>query len=362
MAESRPFVFIKMTPEADQPPAVSVIIPTYNRAASLRRVLMALADQLVTAQRYEVLVISDGSTDTTAQLCAELDVPYALRFFEQQNQGPAAARNRGVQEARGTVLLFLDDDVVPERNLISEHMRLHKRDPRAVVIGPLLLPSDARLQPWIRWEAKMLVKQYDDMEEGRWAVSPRQFYTGNASVARAAVIEIGGFDPSFTRAEDVELAYRLADIGMRFYFEPEARGWHYARRSFSSWLRIPDAYGRNDARMYTEQDRGWILEAVGWEFHQRHRLIRALGHLCVGRRWACALVVQACRVIAALATVIPTEAGYTIAGYAYSVIFNIRYWNGIAAALGPRAFWAFVRQFTPSAKNERPEESLIPSR
>src|SRR5262249_43416700 len=102
-----------------RPPRVSVITPTYNRKNSLISTLQALARQTVTPATFEVVVISDGSSDGTAEALAGLATPYALRCFEQDHQGPAAARNLGVHEAHGELLVFLDDDVVPDPELIA---------------------------------------------------------------------------------------------------------------------------------------------------------------------------------------------------------------------------------------------------
>lgn len=144
-------------------PRVSLVTPTYNRKDSLLATLRALTRQTVSPTSFEALIISDGSTDGTAEACAQLDVPYTVRYFEQDHQGPAAARNLGLQEARGEIIVFLDDDVVPEPELIAVYLALHDEHPHAVGVGPLLPPPDMRLQPWVWWEEKMLLQQYDDL-------------------------------------------------------------------------------------------------------------------------------------------------------------------------------------------------------
>src|SRR5258707_10281865 len=98
---------------------LSVVIPTYNRCASLRRLLDALARQTLSADRFEVIVVDDGSSDGTRELLRTLKTPYALVSIEQPNQGPGAARNRGVRAASGDLILFLDDDVVPMDDLLD---------------------------------------------------------------------------------------------------------------------------------------------------------------------------------------------------------------------------------------------------
>jgi GT2 family glycosyltransferase len=347
MTTTHPRPTPRPTPRLAPPPALSIVIPTYNRRASLLRTLAALAQQTVDPASFEALVVSDGATDGTLDACRALALPYPLRLFEQQNAGPAVARNLGVHEARAPLVLFLDDDVVPDPELIAEHLRLHAEQSGRVVIGPLLPPPDARLLPWVHWEEETLLKQYRALEEGHWPPSPRQFYTGNASVAREAILEAGGFNPAFTRAEDVELAYRLRDRGLGFAFAARARGWHYASRSFASWLRIPGAYGRNDVIMGRDQGHGAILRQLGGEFHERHAWLRALVRLGLSHPRAADALVWLFTALATVVRRVPGAWGYRPASACFSVIFNLRYYEGASDQLGHERFWALVAEHAP---------------
>lgn len=329
---------------------LSVVTPTYNRVSALRKLLLALAQQTVDPGAFEVLVISDGSTDGTDECCRTLDAPYTLRYFEQDHLGPAAARNLGVREARGDIILFLDDDIVPDTGLVAAHLRVHEQDPTAVAMGTMLPPRDVCLQPWVDWEEEQLLQQYSAMLRGTWKPTPRQFYTGNASVARAAVLAAGAFDEHFKRAEDIELAYRMGDQGATFYFLPEAQGWHYAQRSFKSWLTIPNAYGHADVLMARQGGRPSILVAAGEEFHYRHAVVRALGRFAVGRPKRYTAIIALCSAAAHTLTMFATDLGYAAASYFFSIIFNLSYWQGICEDLGPEAFWALIAEHAPRPK------------
>ena len=129
----------------------------------------------------------------------------------------------------------------------------------------------------------MLYKQYAAMERGDWEATARQFYTANASIARRHLLDAGGFDEAFRRAEDVELAYRLADRGLRFTFAKDAVVDHHAERSFASWLDIARQYGRNDVIFGRDLGQRWLLDSIATEFHGRHRLVRALTRTCAPR-------------------------------------------------------------------------------
>ncbi len=316
-------------------PAISVVIPTYNRLDRLRRVLAALAHQTSPREDREIVVVSDGSTDGTDAFLAEAARRNEVVFCSQPNQGPAAARNRGVERARADIVLFVDDDVIATPPLLERHLANHQREgPGAVVIGPMLTPPDFELAPWVRWEQDMLYKQYDAMERGEYGATFRQFYTGNASLARDQVLAVGGFDTRFRRAEDVELAYRLHEAGARFTFDPQAVGYHYADRSFRSWLQNAYDYGANDVVFAREHPGNRILEMVSREYGHRHALVRGVTRACLGRRRTAAAARQIFRGAATVAEAVHAPA---VARAALSGLYNLNYYEGMAEQLGGAA-------------------------
>jgi GT2 family glycosyltransferase len=321
---------------------LSVVVPTYNRLPRLRQVIAGLERQQFPRERFEVVVVSDGSSDGTHEYLGAIRTPLALRFVPQANQGPAAARNTGFRQASGAYVLFIDDDVVPTPQLLAEHMRLHDGQADLVVLGPMLDPPDARLLPWVAWEQAMLMKQYEAMVRGDWEPTARQFYTGNTSLARAHLLASGGFDARFRRAEDVELGYRLHARGLRFVFNPQAVGHHYAERSFRSWLETPYAYGRNDV-IFSRESQRWLLDTIAGEFAGRNLLTRALVRACLNRPRASQLTQAALAGSGALFGRLGARRG---AQAAYSAIFNLRYYQGVADELaGPQPAGAALPAF-----------------
>ena len=327
---------------------VTVILPTYNRLQRLQKVLAGLAAQ--TYPNLDVIVVSDGSTDGTdayLQKPSFLQKPgFSARALFQPNQGVAATRNHGLQEAAGELVLFIDDDVVPAPQLIAEHVKWHEANGADVVVmGPMLTPPDFAMKPWVQWEQAMLTKQYDDMAAGRWQPTARQFYTGNTSLRRQHLLDAGGFDANFRRAEDVELAYRLADRGLRFLFNAEAVGYHYAERSFASWLAIPYVYGRNDVIFTRDKGQTWLLSTIAYEFrHSRHPLIQRLARLCLDRPRLSQFVIATSKQIALLGHTLRLP---QIPRFAYSAIFNLRHYQGISDELGGKqAFFELAANAT----------------
>lgn len=328
----------------DPSPCISVVIPTFNRRDRLARVLESLARQDL-AEPFEVIVVSDGSTDTTDDYLRSADVPLPVVALTQRNQGPSAARNLGVANASSELVLFVDDDVVPAPGLVRTHLAAHRSlGERMAVIGPMINPSDHEMSPWVAWEQQMLAKQYRDMSNGVYAATARQLYTGNASMRAADFNEAGGFDTRFRRAEDVELAYRLDDIAVRFHFAPEAIGLHYAERSYGAWRDAAFTYGANDVVFARDLHRQWIFGFLRYSFKRQHPATRLLVARCIhSARWREGTK----RVLE------PLVRGKGIGGrrimrvitrYALSAIYAVEYYCGVADELGsPDAFERLVR-------------------
>ncbi len=235
-------------------------------------------------------------------------------------------------EARAPLIVFLDDDVVPDEALIATHMAAQRGQERLVTIGPLLPPADFHLNAWAAWEERALCQQYDAMAAGRWRATYRQFYTGNAAVLRRNILDAGAFDRRYRRAEDVEFALRLRDHGLAFAFLPEARGWHYVQRSFTSWQQMAAAYGQADVAMSEDGFRE-VLAVVTEEFPHRNRVVRMVTHLCVGRPALTKTMLKALGMLVQLGDKLRIASiNYALC----SVIFNLSYYSGLAKALGGR--------------------------
>ncbi|MEA2670482.1 MAG: hypothetical protein QOG45_702 [Chloroflexota bacterium] len=317
-----------MTTSDGDLPTVCVVIPTRHRLSQLLRVLDALEQQDFPRELVETVVVVDGDPATAEALAGRSGVD----ALHQDNGGPAAARNAGVARARAELVAFLDDDVVPPRGWLRRHAEAHRSRENLVVIGPLLpSQSGVRESPWVRWEARMLGRQYADMTAGRWSATPRQFYTGNVSVRREHLVGAGGFDASLRRAEDVELGFRLRDLGLCFEFHPDAAARHEASRPYRSWTWAAREYGRMDALMGTRLGRPEVLEAAGREFHGRHRLTR----MAVLRSLRRPCLASALSWLGAPLARTALRAGLTgVSDLICGGVFNVLYWQGMSDAIG----------------------------
>jgi GT2 family glycosyltransferase len=337
-------------------PRISIVVPTYNRVDRLRRVLVALAEQSVPTPDIEVIVVSDGSTDGTDEFLTGDDLPRPVVAVFQENGGPGAARNNGVQHATADLVLFVDDDVVATPTLVAEHLAAQREHPGTVVIGPMLTPPDHPMTPWVRWEQTMLYKQYDALAAGRYTATARQFYTGNACMPRRLFDDHGGFDESLRRAEDIELAYRLADDGVEFHFHRAAEAHHYAERSLDSWCDIAYQYGRNDVVFARYPGRDKLGGFLAWTFSQHKLPLRIVTWVTVSSRWLSRITVAALRIAGRGGQWVDDRTDGRmgvdkVTRSALSLIYSILYHRGMADELGgPARFKEMMRtgSVTPS--------------
>ncbi len=231
----------------------SVVIPTFRRPETLFPVLEALARQTAPPE-FEVLVVDDGSGDDTAARLAAHRAPYPFRFFTQENGGPASARNRGVRAASGEVVLFLGDDTVPEPPLLAVHGKAHaERRPYPVaVLGYTTWPRDLRVSPFLHHINEYGLQFGYGLIRDTEQVPFNFFYTSNVSLPRRLLLDAGLFDTSFPHAawEDIEVAYRLMQQGMRMLYRPEAVARHHHDITFASFRRRQEKAGEAAAIFY----------------------------------------------------------------------------------------------------------------
>lgn len=198
--------------------SVSIIIPTFNGAPRIGSCLEALLKQAA-GRDIEILVVNDGSTDNTADFVARYS---GVRLITQSNAGPAAARNRGALEARGTIILFTDDDCVPMPEWLSA-MTDPFKDSNVVGAKGVYRTRQRRVV------ARFVQSEYEDKYRLMSDVPNIDFIdTYSAGFRRDRFLEMNGYDISFpvACAEDVEFSYRMSSRGWTMKFAPCAIVYH----------------------------------------------------------------------------------------------------------------------------------------
>ncbi|MBJ7608234.1 MAG: FkbM family methyltransferase [Candidatus Dormibacteraeota bacterium] len=244
-------------------PAVSLVIPTYNRPETLRRLLSAVGRSEPPVGGLEVIVVDDGSAHDTAEIAGS----FGARHIRQQNAGPAAARERGWRAAAGESIVFLDDDCVPAPDAIR---RLADALETVDGVGARVLPlsGDDIVSEFVHLEGLVGHGLAGDGRI-RWLV------TAAVAFRRSALEHVGGFDLGFRAAgEDVDLTLRLLEAGHHLRLEPAAVVYHDHCKGLGNLSKIYFRRGRAAPRLS-------LKHAI-----YRTDTMRSVGGYLVPREWA----------------------------------------------------------------------------
>ena len=203
---------------------ISVVIPTYNRRFILEKCLQALEHQDPSGEieNYEVVVVDDGSSDGTPDWLRQNASQFPkVRLVEQQHGGPAEGRNRGVDHAKGDVIVFIDSDLDVTSSFLASHARALSRrwnqqgDRLCFTYGAVINTANFD-QP---------TAERHKLRDLSWAY----FATGNVAIDREVLERSGLFDLGFRLYgwEDLELGERLRQMGVELVKCPEAVGYHW---------------------------------------------------------------------------------------------------------------------------------------
>ncbi len=203
---------------------ISIVIPTYNRLLILEKCLLALEKQKKSKyfDDFEVIVVDDGSTDgTVSWLEKNSDLFPHLLIIEQEHGGPGEARNKGVNQAKGNVIVFIDSDLVVTNSFLENHSLALKK-----------AWEKRRNKLCFTYGAVVNTSNFEDptsephkLSDISWAY----FATGNVAIDKNTLLRSGLFDPAFRLYgwEDLELGERLRRMGTVLIRCPKAVGYHW---------------------------------------------------------------------------------------------------------------------------------------
>jgi GT2 family glycosyltransferase len=239
---------------------IAVVIPTLGRPAMVARVLDRLERQTAPAEAVQVLVVADAQErDLPALDRVVAGRPFETRRLQAARPGASAARNAGWRAASAPLVLFLDDDVLPEPQLVAEHLAWHRREPAEPVgvLGHVRWADGLRVTPFMRWLEHGIQFDYPAIEgvEAGWG----RFYTANASVKRALVERVGGFDEERLPFgyEDLDLALRMHEQEQfRLLYNRAAVAEHLHEMDLGYWRRRVPRIARAERR-FTELHPGF---------------------------------------------------------------------------------------------------------
>jgi GT2 family glycosyltransferase len=273
---------MKRSPE----PFVSLVIPTYQRCASVERLLQALNQQSLAAEKYEVIVVIDGSIDGTREMLDRAQTPFRLKSIWQTNQGRASACNRGIRAARGSLVVLLDDDMEPSPQLLDAHWNAHMGNPRLGVLGAVPIRLEPSSPPIMQFIGAKFNQHLEKLAQSGYTLNLRDFYSGNFSARRMVLMEVGLFDENYKiyGNEDLDLSWRLRQAGIQLVYNAEASATQNYEKDYAALARDNIAKGKTSillARLhpevlpeiklstYNQESKKWRLVRTGLLFLSR---------------------------------------------------------------------------------------------
>lgn len=259
---------------------ISIIVPTYQRCGSVKRLLKAFEKQVFPPNDFEVLVVIDGSRDATETLIAKTKTPYHLRAICQPNRGRAAACNTGIRRADSEVIILLDDDMVPVSEFLAAHWRAHQEQKRVGVLGAVPVLTSSGLSGASRYIAEKFGQHLQKLSQPGYQLNLRDFYSGNFSIRREHLLEVGLFDEDFKQYgnEDLELALRLRKARISLVYCNQALAYQHYEKDFSALAqdniakgktavlfvqKHPEVYSELKIGTYNEASRKWRIVRDG---------------------------------------------------------------------------------------------------
>ena len=262
---------------------ISVVIPTHNRADALDQTLSNLGKQQFD-EAWEAIVVNNRCTDDTDTIVKSRSFPVPLQLVHRNDiPGPSAARNAGAAHARGTYLLFIDNDILVEPDFLQRHLQSLEKHPGCWIVGQVVNLPEMDATPFGQYRKSLFPFVSTDEE-----VRESDAITGqNVSMPRADFELLGGFDESFFVAsgEDRELLMRAKQKGIKLLLDPgivvlqndwagfTIRDYCLRNRTYMQteplfWRKYGDAYPRD--RLVTENNRpSWKTDPLRLLFRKR---------------------------------------------------------------------------------------------
>lgn len=258
---------------------VTVVVPTYRRPQQLRSCLEALAAQNF-REPFEVVVVDDGSPQPFTASDMPADGRWALRVYRQENAGPAAARNRGVREARGEFVAFTDDDCRPEPGWLGTLVDAVRKRPESLVGGTTFNGlADELFASTSQLIVDLVYEHFNAVPDHAYFLA-----SNNLICSRERFLSMGGFDESYPRAggEDRDLCDRWRMLHWPIVWQQAAHVEHRHSQTLRTFLDLHFRYGRGAHRYQSirrKRKSGTMHEDLG--FHTT--LLRRVARRLVGR-------------------------------------------------------------------------------
>jgi glycosyltransferase involved in cell wall biosynthesis len=216
---------------------ISIIICTYNREKYIYNILQSLAQNDLSSDLFEIVLINNNCTDQTKEKCIAFQKEYPhinFRYFIETKQGLSYARNRGIREAKGDLLIYVDDDALVNKEFLSSYFELFNKEPNVWAAGGPIIPIYETEPPkWMSFFTQEMITGYLYQGEKIGKFKRRYPGGGNAAYRKEVFDKTGCFNVELGRkkdnlagAEEKDIFDKMNTLGMKFLYHPKAILYH----------------------------------------------------------------------------------------------------------------------------------------
>ena len=240
---------------------ISIIICTYNRERYLPEAITSLIEQDFDKDRFETIVVNNNSTDNTEKVCREFIAAHPghlLYYYNETEQGSSPARNKGARHANGSLLIFMDDDAIAEKDYLKNAWSFHLSNPTIHGFGGRIIARYIPSKPkWMSYYVSALVGNFDyapfiiEFQPNKYPLE------SNMAVTKLAFDEIGGFNVALPGVkgtlriggEGKDLYFRLKEKGHKVFYVPGMVVHHVvevSKLNYEYLYRVASGIGRGE--------------------------------------------------------------------------------------------------------------------
>lgn len=251
-------------------PDISVIICTYNREQYLIEAMESLAEQDFDKNRFEVIVVNNNSKDDTEKVCKEFIANHPecqMHYYNETEQGSSAARNKGARHAKGSLLIFMDDDAIAEKDFLKNTWQFYSANPGVHGFGGRIIPRYIPAEPeWMSHYVSALVGNFDYAPVVTEFKPNKYPLESNMVITKKAFDEIGGFNRALPGVkgnlriggEGKDLYFRLKEKGQKIFYVPDMIVHHVVevnRLNKEYLYRVASGIGRGERQRISSKGR-----------------------------------------------------------------------------------------------------------
>lgn len=200
---------------------ISIVVPSYNGANKVGRLIDSLKVQ--TFKDFELIVVVDGSTDSTIEKINSMEINHPVEILFQKNSGRSASRNNGVNKAKGDLICFFDDDIILEKNCLQRHYDYHSEFPGSIIVGPTIEDPKSKNTDFQKYKCNINRETIQVLSQITEPMRMDNLFVtaANLSMSKKTFFEVGGFDERLPDSEDYEFGFRALTKKHKIYFRSD---------------------------------------------------------------------------------------------------------------------------------------------